>query len=151
MEYIFIVMQGSRKPGGKGHVPLKIQWGPYEILPEGPMDHKNWRIGNVFQWRYPSNFAWGPWKFKWWEPQTLNTNVYREPSHDCILELLTASRIDCLFNIVDILKPLVSIVDLVFLIHFGASDMKVFDLTENEQILLWQVDILRTSWYFQIW
>ena len=114
MGYIFIVMQGSRVPGGKGHVPLKIQWGPYEILPEGPMDPKNWRIGNVFQWRYPSNFAGGPWKFKWWEPQTLNTNVYREPSHDCISELLTASRIDCLFNIVDILKPLVSIVDLVF-------------------------------------
>ena len=45
MEYIFVVMQGSRVPGGKGHVPLKIQWGPYEILPEGPMDPKkleNW-------------------------------------------------------------------------------------------------------------
>ena len=27
---------------------------------------QNWRIGNVFQWRDPSNFAWGPWNFKWW-------------------------------------------------------------------------------------
>ena len=26
-----------------------------------------------------------------------------------------------------------SIVDLIFQIHFGASDMKVFDLTENKQ------------------
>ena len=25
-------------PGGKGPEPLKIQWGPCEILPEGPMD-----------------------------------------------------------------------------------------------------------------
>ena len=30
--------QGSRGPGGKGPGPLKIQWGPCEILPEGPMD-----------------------------------------------------------------------------------------------------------------
>ena len=60
----------------------------------------------------------------------------------CFLELLTSSRIDCLYKIVDILKPLVSTVDLVPWIHFGASDMKVFDLTENEQRLLWQVDIL---------
>ena len=25
--------------------PLKIEWGPCEILPEGPMDPQNWRIG----------------------------------------------------------------------------------------------------------
>ena len=42
MEYSFIVMQGSRGPGGKGHVPLKIQWGPYEILPEDPNGPKKW-------------------------------------------------------------------------------------------------------------
>ena len=24
------------------------------------------KLENVFQWRDPSNFAWGPWKFKWW-------------------------------------------------------------------------------------
>ena len=36
------------------------------------MDPQNWRIGNVFQWRDPSYFVWGPWKFKWWEPRTLN-------------------------------------------------------------------------------
>ena len=47
---------------------LRIQWNP-----------KNWRIGNVFQWRDPSNFAWGPWKFKWWGPRALNKNVYRKP------------------------------------------------------------------------
>ena len=39
LEYLFIVMQGSRGGGAK------IQWGPYEILPEGPMDPpklENW-------------------------------------------------------------------------------------------------------------
>ena len=54
--------KGSRGLRGKGPWPLKIQWGPF-----------NWRIGNVFQWRDPSNFASrGPWKFKWWGPLTLN-------------------------------------------------------------------------------
>ena len=37
---------------------LRAQWTP-----------QNWRISNVFQWRDPSNFAWGPWKFKWWSPE----------------------------------------------------------------------------------
>ena len=36
------------------------------------MDPPKLEIGNVFQWRDTSNFAWGPWKFKWWEPRTLN-------------------------------------------------------------------------------
>ena len=40
---------------------LRAQWTP-----------QNWRIGDVFQWRDPSNFAWGPWKFKWLGPRTLN-------------------------------------------------------------------------------
>ena len=75
---LFIVMQGSRGGGLKSNgvlmkFCLRAQWTP-----------QNWRIGNVFQWRYPSNFAWGPWKFKWWEPRTLNKNAYREPCHDCI-------------------------------------------------------------------
>ena len=32
---------------------LRAQWTP-----------QNWRIGNVFQWRDPTKFAWVPWKFK---------------------------------------------------------------------------------------
>ena len=48
--------QGSRGPGGKGCGPLKIQWGPCEILPEGPMDPQNWKIGNVFQSEWETKF-----------------------------------------------------------------------------------------------
>ena len=37
--YVYsLLSQGSREPWGKGPGPLKIQWGPCEILPEGPMD-----------------------------------------------------------------------------------------------------------------
>ena len=42
---------------------------------------KKWRIGNIFQWRDPSNpfkFCLGPWKCKWLGPRTINKNVYRE-------------------------------------------------------------------------
>ena len=40
---------------------LRAQWTP-----------QNWRIGNVFQWRDPSNFAWCPWDFKWWQTLTFH-------------------------------------------------------------------------------
>ena len=73
------LMSGHSGARGKGPGPLKIQWGPWEILPEGPMDPQNWRIGNEFQWRDPSNFAWGPLKFKLWGPGPSTKNVYREP------------------------------------------------------------------------
>ena len=51
---------------------LRFQW-----------NSQNWRIGNVFQWRDPSKFAWGPWKFKWLGPRSgpgpSTKNVYQEP------------------------------------------------------------------------
>ena len=34
--------QGSRGPESKWPGPLKIQWGPYEILPEGNFQFMNW-------------------------------------------------------------------------------------------------------------
>ena len=40
------------------HIYLYLVWRP--------------KFNAVFQWRDPSNFAWGPWKFKWWGPRTLN-------------------------------------------------------------------------------
>ena len=46
---------------------------PPPTPPSPPPPLKKWRIGNVFQCRDPSNFAWGPWKFKWWgHPWILN-------------------------------------------------------------------------------
>ena len=51
--------------------------------PMGPLWNFAWgpnrRISNVFQWRHPPKFAWGPWKFTLWGPSGPQKNVYQEP------------------------------------------------------------------------
>ena len=73
-KHICLYSQGSPAPWKSNRALrlvkfyLRAQWIP-----------QNWRIGNVSQWWYPPKFAWGPSKFKWWGPQTLDKNVYWEP------------------------------------------------------------------------
>ena len=58
--YIYIYIQGSRGPGGKGPGPLKIQWGPCEILPEGPMDPQKLENWKYISMEGPFRFCLGP-------------------------------------------------------------------------------------------
>ena len=53
-------LQGSQGPRGRAPGPLKIQWGPCEILPEDPMDPQNWRIGNCISMKGPFKFCLEP-------------------------------------------------------------------------------------------
>ena len=76
MEYLlFIVMQGSQGVWGVWGV-----WGGGGGVGCG--------VGGGWVGGGGGGGVWGggggPWKFKWWEPRTLNKNAYREPCHDCI-------------------------------------------------------------------
>ena len=63
---------GSWGPRSKGPAPWKSNGAFVKFCLRAQRTPQNWRIGNVFQWRHPSNFACGPWKFKWWGPLTLD-------------------------------------------------------------------------------
>ena len=47
-------------PGGKGPGPLKIQWGPCVILPEGPMDPPKLENWQRISMEGPFKFCLGP-------------------------------------------------------------------------------------------
>ena len=68
--------------------PLKIQWGPCEILPESPMDPQNGRVGNVFNGRTLQILLGALRNSNCGGPGPSTKNVYWEP---CVysLKLLT--------------------------------------------------------------
>ena len=82
--------QGSRGPGGKGPGPLKIQWGPCEILPQGPMAPRNLRIGNVFNHVNGGTlqiFLGALGNSNGGGPRSSTKNVYQEPWEDILIIL----------------------------------------------------------------
>ena len=57
-------LQAAKNPMALVKFCMSDQWTP-----------QNWRIGNILQCRGAPKFAWGPWKFTWWGPQTLNKKM----------------------------------------------------------------------------
>ena len=54
-----VYLQGLKEPE-IGPQALKIQWSSHQILPQDQIDTTNWRICDLFLWRKPPKFAWGP-------------------------------------------------------------------------------------------